>query len=83
MGGESVFPPICGDVLGLVDDTRWYLLRRRNSVPEEVTGAEQICFHLILPDSVEMRLHFHVPGSVCICTYVCSRSNSRVEEALL
>lgn len=60
---------------------RWYLLCRRSPVPEEVTGAELICFHLILPDSRRMRLHFHV--CVCTCLCVCSSSNSRSGEALL
>lgn len=70
----------------LVDDMRWYLLCRRSPVPEEVTGAELICFHLILPDSGEMRLYI----SVCVCVSVCllrwcvsSSSNSRSGEALL
>lgn len=61
----------------LVDDMRWYLLCKRNSVPEEVTGAELICFHLIPSDSGEMRLHI----SLCMCA--CVRSNSRSGEALL
>lgn len=51
----------------LVDDMRWYLLCKRNSVPEEVTGAELICFHLIPSDSGEMRLHI----SLCMCARVC------------
>lgn len=54
----------------LVDDMRWYLLCRRSPVPEEVTGAELICFHLILPDSSEMRLYI----SVCVCVAIVSRS---------
>ena len=45
----------------------WYLLCRRSPVPEEVTGAELIRFHLILPDSGEMRLYI----SVCVCVGVC------------
>lgn len=61
----------------LVDDTRWYLPCGGIPVPEEVTGAELICFHLILPDSSEMRLHF----PVCVCMCVCS-SNSRGGEAM-
>ena len=53
----------------LVDDMRWYLLCRRSPVPEEVTGAELICFHLILPDSAEMRLCISV--CVCACARLC------------
>lgn len=64
----------------LADDTRWYLLCRRSPVPEEVTGAELICFHLILPDSGKMRLRFCV--CVCACLCVRSRSNSGSWEAL-
>lgn len=44
-------------------------------VPEEVTGAELICFHLILPDSTEMRPHF----PLCVCVH---SSNSRGGEAM-
>lgn len=65
----------------LVDHMRWYLLCRRSSVAAEVTGAELICFHLILPDSGEMRLHGLV--CVCVCVGVCSSINSGSGEALL
>ena len=62
---------ICGGVWVLVDDMRQYLLCRRSPVPEEVTGAELICFNLILPDSGEMRLYISVCVFVCPCLRVC------------
>ena len=60
---------ICGGVYVLVDDMRWYLVCRRSPVPEEVTGAELICFHLILPDSGEIELYACVCVRVCVCVW--------------